>query len=125
MTKATEFQTIDERITAFLTERNGRPLGNWEISKHFGLESTESIKVIRRLMRAEIVRPDRSRSQTTYFIPTAAQLEAQQATLDAALSAAADVRKFKPYSVPKAMRDLGVMIQAHREAFPSHFGEAA
>lgn len=116
-----DFITIDAKITALLRDRNGRPLANAEIARHFAMEPKHCITVINRLIRAGVVRPDRSRTQTTYYVPTAAQ----QAKLDAAADAIPQSRAFRPYVVPQPMQDILARIRAERDAIPSHYGQAA
>lgn len=109
--------TIDEQITNFLKQHAGRKFGNSAIAQQFGMETTKSIKVIQRLMRAEIIRPDRSRTETTYYYPTQEQLDK--------INAPVVGRVFKPYQVPQAMLDVMARVQAERESIKSHYGQAA
>lgn len=118
-----DFITIDAKITALLRDRNGSPLANADIAKHLGMDPVQCIKVVKRLERAGIVRPDRSRTQTKYFVPTAEQAAALEATVAAAEKALADVRVFREYKVPQPMKDIMARIKTERDAIPSFYGE--
>lgn len=88
-----------------------------KLARIFGVQQAAITAKLRYSAANTPVRRTSQSGHAVYFWPTEQELAAERAELT--------VRPFKPYVVPKTMLERVAELEAHRAAYPSHYGRNA
>lgn len=109
------YRNLADHIVAFMTARAGEFIDARTLAREYGVTVATIRQKLGKLAESGRIRVGRDGRMNRYYVPSAAQLAVMQAALP--------LRSHGQYKPPAHLMERLQELQAHREAFPSHYGQ--
>lgn len=111
-----DIEAIKTELIGFLREHAGDQMSSYTIAKKLGRQGASTRQFLVELAEHGLVRRSGQRSSVAFYLPTAAQVEAENRIIE---------DKFRPLKPRPLMAERIAQLRAVRESMPSlHYGVA-